>query len=140
MVHMPAGWFVVGLGRNGMEYSVLLIACLAMLAYVHWPRRRPEGGQSLSARRRQVEAVRKRTGWEPERPGTKTRYGCFLPDLTGFARAPSARLPGAIWCERRFWQALLAPLDLAAIRRAASRPTSASAASARAAGTVGRSR
>lgn len=39
MVHMPAGWFVVGLGRNGMEYSVLLIACLAMLAYVHAPRR-----------------------------------------------------------------------------------------------------
>jgi putative oxidoreductase len=39
MVHMPARWFVVGLGRNGMEYSVLLIACLAMLAYVHAPRR-----------------------------------------------------------------------------------------------------
>jgi putative oxidoreductase len=44
MVHMPAGWFVVGLGRNGMEYSVLLIACLAMLAYVHAPRK---GGSSL---------------------------------------------------------------------------------------------
>lgn len=29
MVHLPAGWFVVGLGRNGMEYSVLLIVCLA---------------------------------------------------------------------------------------------------------------
>jgi len=28
MVHWKAGWFVVGLGRNGMEYSVLLIACL----------------------------------------------------------------------------------------------------------------
>ena len=28
LVHMPAGWFVVGLGRNGMEYSVLLIVCL----------------------------------------------------------------------------------------------------------------
>lgn len=27
-VHWHAGWFVVGLGRNGMEYSVLLIACL----------------------------------------------------------------------------------------------------------------
>lgn len=27
-VHWQAGWFVVGLGRNGMEYSVLLIACL----------------------------------------------------------------------------------------------------------------
>ena len=27
-VHWHAGWFVVGLGRNGMEYSVLIIACL----------------------------------------------------------------------------------------------------------------
>lgn len=33
LVHAPAGWFVVGLGRNGMEYSVLLIACLLGLAY-----------------------------------------------------------------------------------------------------------
>ena len=39
LVHWPAGWFVVGLGRNGMEYSVLLIACLALLAYVHAPER-----------------------------------------------------------------------------------------------------
>lgn len=39
MVHMPAGWFVVGLGRNGMEYSALLILCLALLAWVHAPRR-----------------------------------------------------------------------------------------------------
>ena len=28
LVHAPAGWFVVGLGRNGMEYSVLLIVAL----------------------------------------------------------------------------------------------------------------
>lgn len=35
MVHWPAGWFVVGLGRNGMEYSVLLIICLAALAWSH---------------------------------------------------------------------------------------------------------
>ena len=28
LVHWSAGWFVVGLGRNGMEYSVLLIVCL----------------------------------------------------------------------------------------------------------------
>ncbi len=40
LVHWPAGWFVVGLGRNGMEYGVLLIACLALLAYVHAPARR----------------------------------------------------------------------------------------------------
>jgi len=28
LVHAPVGWFVVGLGRNGAEYSVLLIVCL----------------------------------------------------------------------------------------------------------------
>lgn len=39
MVHGPEGWFVVGGGRNGMEYSVLLIACLAGIAWAHWPRR-----------------------------------------------------------------------------------------------------
>lgn len=33
LVHFPEGWFVVGAGRNGMEYSVLLIAVLAALAY-----------------------------------------------------------------------------------------------------------
>lgn len=32
MVHAPAGWFVVGLGRNGAEYSALLIACLGLVA------------------------------------------------------------------------------------------------------------
>lgn len=31
LVHLPAGWFVVGLGRNGMEYSVLLIICLLLV-------------------------------------------------------------------------------------------------------------
>jgi putative oxidoreductase len=39
MVHLPQGWFVVGAGRNGMEYSALLIACLAILAYTHGPKR-----------------------------------------------------------------------------------------------------
>ncbi len=42
MVHWPAGWFVVGLGRNGMEYSVLLIVCLGLLAWVNAPRRAAE--------------------------------------------------------------------------------------------------
>ena len=28
MVHAREGWFVVGPGRNGMEYSVLLLVCL----------------------------------------------------------------------------------------------------------------
>ncbi len=32
LVHAKAGWFVVGLGRNGSEYSVLLIVCLLLLA------------------------------------------------------------------------------------------------------------
>lgn len=32
MVHGPEGWFVVGAGRNGMEYSVILIVGLAVIA------------------------------------------------------------------------------------------------------------
>ncbi|MBB5207770.1 DoxX family protein [Chiayiivirga flava] len=40
LVHWPAGWFVVGLGRNGMEYSVLLIVCLAAVAWQDAPRGR----------------------------------------------------------------------------------------------------
>lgn len=39
LVHAPEGWFVVGLGRNGMEYSVLLVVCLLGLAYQHMPER-----------------------------------------------------------------------------------------------------
>ena len=35
LVHAPAGWFVVGLGRNGMEYSVLILLCLLTLAWAH---------------------------------------------------------------------------------------------------------
>lgn len=31
LVHWTSGWFVVGLGRNGMEYSVLLIVCLTAI-------------------------------------------------------------------------------------------------------------
>ena len=31
LVHWKAGWFVVGLGRNGMEYSVLLILCFLLI-------------------------------------------------------------------------------------------------------------
>lgn len=37
LVHAPNGWFVVGAGRNGMEYSALLIACLVAVAWAHWP-------------------------------------------------------------------------------------------------------
>lgn len=39
LVHAPAGWFVVGLGRNGMEYSVLLIVCLLAVGFVARPAR-----------------------------------------------------------------------------------------------------
>jgi putative oxidoreductase len=32
LVHAEAGWFVVGAGRNGAEYSVLILACLLGVA------------------------------------------------------------------------------------------------------------
>ena len=38
LVHRPFGWFVVGAGRNGMEYSVLLIVGLVAIAWAWWPR------------------------------------------------------------------------------------------------------
>lgn len=41
MVHGPEGWFVVGGGRNGVEYSVLLIVCLLVLFYSHSPDKKP---------------------------------------------------------------------------------------------------
>jgi len=37
LVHYPDGWFVVGAGRNGMEYSVLLLVCLVAVAWAHAP-------------------------------------------------------------------------------------------------------
>ena len=39
LVHASAGWFVVGLGRNGMEYSMLIILCLLANAWAHRPAR-----------------------------------------------------------------------------------------------------
>ena len=30
-IHARAGWFVVGAGRNGAEYSALILACLAVV-------------------------------------------------------------------------------------------------------------
>lgn len=39
LVHAKSGWFVVGLGRNGVEFSVLLIVCFACVAWLHWPER-----------------------------------------------------------------------------------------------------
>jgi putative oxidoreductase len=35
LVHAKAGWFVVGLGRNGAEFSVLLIVCLLAVGLQH---------------------------------------------------------------------------------------------------------
>ena len=39
MVHAREGWFVVGAGRNGAEYSVLLVASLLCLGLQHLGRR-----------------------------------------------------------------------------------------------------
>jgi putative oxidoreductase len=36
LVHAKDGWFVVGLGRNGMEYSVLLIISFLAIAFAHY--------------------------------------------------------------------------------------------------------
>lgn len=44
MVHAKAGWFVVGLGRNGAEYSVLLIVALLCVGAQHAPFRRVAAG------------------------------------------------------------------------------------------------
>lgn len=40
LIHAREGWFVVGAGRNGMEFSVLLILCFGAVAWGHRPRRR----------------------------------------------------------------------------------------------------
>lgn len=38
LVHGPEGWFVVGGGRNGSEYSVLLILCFVSSIVAYWPK------------------------------------------------------------------------------------------------------
>lgn len=43
MVHSQFGWFVVGAGRNGMEYSILLIVCLASVGWSYAPTRASSG-------------------------------------------------------------------------------------------------
>lgn len=45
LVHAAEGWFVVGLGRNGAEYSVLLIVCLLCVGLQH-VRPGPASGES----------------------------------------------------------------------------------------------
>ena len=46
LVHAKEGWFVVGLGRNGMEYSVLLIVSFLAIAFAHF------GAENRRRRRR----------------------------------------------------------------------------------------
>jgi putative oxidoreductase len=36
LVHWKEGWFVVGAGRNGIEYSVLLVASFLAIAYAYF--------------------------------------------------------------------------------------------------------
>jgi putative oxidoreductase len=47
LVHAPHGWFVVGAGRNGVEFSVLLIVCLAVIALEHGGRAWPSSSTSI---------------------------------------------------------------------------------------------
>ena len=35
MIHAPEGWYVVGAGRNGVEFNVLLISALVYLAIIN---------------------------------------------------------------------------------------------------------
>lgn len=37
LVHGPEGWFVVGHGRNGAEYNVLLMVCFVSVMIAYWP-------------------------------------------------------------------------------------------------------
>lgn len=37
LVHLQHGWFVVGPGEKGMEYSIVLITALAAVALLHRP-------------------------------------------------------------------------------------------------------
>lgn len=39
LVHGPEGWFVVGHGRNGAEYNVLLILCFISVIIAYWPKK-----------------------------------------------------------------------------------------------------
>jgi putative oxidoreductase len=45
LVHGKEGWFVVGAGRNGAEYSVLIVACLTAVALIDAISYRIAGGR-----------------------------------------------------------------------------------------------
>ncbi|PSL44298.1 putative oxidoreductase [Chitinophaga niastensis] len=38
LIHAADGWFVVGGGTDGMEFSVTLIACFFAVLWAYWPR------------------------------------------------------------------------------------------------------
>jgi putative oxidoreductase len=40
LVHFSSGWFVVGAGRNGMEYSITLMGCIVAILWGYWPVKR----------------------------------------------------------------------------------------------------
>jgi putative oxidoreductase len=46
LIHAQAGWFVVGAGRNGTEFSALLIVCLVVILLT------AQGGYTLARRSR----------------------------------------------------------------------------------------
>jgi putative oxidoreductase len=50
LVHAPAGWFVVGLSRNGAEYSVLLVLCLVTVIWNAVTEKRKAGAEAAPAR------------------------------------------------------------------------------------------
>lgn len=39
MVHYPDGWYVVGGGRNGVEYNFLLVFALLTILYNNWKKK-----------------------------------------------------------------------------------------------------
>jgi putative oxidoreductase len=43
LIHIHEGWFVVGPGRNGVEYSLTLIVCLLSILLAYWPRKNGSG-------------------------------------------------------------------------------------------------
>lgn len=47
MLHFPEGWFVVGAGRNGMEFNFLLICVLLSIVYQDRIKNPPTGGSTL---------------------------------------------------------------------------------------------
>jgi len=47
IVHAKSGWFVVGPGENGVEYSVTLVVCLFAVLWAYWPKKQAAAGDAL---------------------------------------------------------------------------------------------